>query len=91
MIQLSPWKVNNCVCEFDFNRRFKFEKIPCDKDFSYEPELFPAALISKWAPAHVTLFSNGKGLVTGVKSETEAMSYLCQLPSFLSSKTSLAK
>ena len=85
-IQLSPWIVNNCVYEFDFKRRFKFEKISCDKDFSYEPELFPAALISKWTPVHITLFSNGKGLVTGVKTETEAMSYLQQLTFFLSCK-----
>ena len=56
----------------------KFEKIPCNKHFSYEPELFPAALISKWSPAHITLFTNGKGMVTGVRHAIEALTVLRQ-------------
>lgn len=55
----------------------------CNKDFSFEPELFPAALISKWAPAHVTLFPNGKGLITGIKSKAEASFIINEIPSFL--------
>lgn len=38
------------------------------KDIFYEAELFPAALIRKWEPAHVALFHNGKVVITGVKS-----------------------
>ena len=38
-------------------------------DLSYEAELFPAALIRKWRPAHVAVFHNGKVIVTGVKNE----------------------
>ena len=78
------WKVNNLVFHFDFMTRIKFTKCLCTKDFSYEPELFPAALISKWHPAHVTVFSNGKGMITGVKTHDEALYILHQLPSFLS-------
>ena len=54
----------------------------CSKDFSFEPELFPAALISKWHPAHVSV-SNGKGMITGVKSQDEAECILDELPFFL--------
>lgn len=45
----------------------------------YEIEIFPAALIHKWSPAHVALFHNGKVIITGVKSIPECekiMSYL---------------
>ena len=38
-------------------------------DLSYEAELFPAALIREWRPAHVAVFHNGKVIVTGVKNE----------------------
>ena len=57
----------------------------CTKDFSFEPELFPAAMISKWQPAHVTLFCNGKGLITAVKSEDKALFILSELTLFLQS------
>ena len=39
-----------------------------NRDLSYEVELFPAALIRKWHPAHVAVFHNGKMIVTGIKS-----------------------
>lgn len=42
----------------------------------YEPELFPAALISCWLPVHVALFHNGKVIITGLKSEKQADSIL---------------
>ena len=83
LTQLTPWKVNNIVFHFNLARRFHFEKILCNQHFSYEPELFPAALISKWEPVHVTLFSNGKGMITGVKSEAEALTFLQRVVSFL--------
>lgn len=83
MTQLTPWKVNNIVFHFDLAKRFKFEKLFCNQHLSYEPELFPAALISKWNPAHVTLFSNGKGMITGVKSEVQAMTFLQQIVPYL--------
>ena len=80
---LTRWKINNVVFHFDFGRRFKFGQMLCNKDFSYEAELFPAALISKWQPAHVTLFPNGKGMITGVKSKQTALDILLQVSNFL--------
>ena len=81
-IQLSAWKVNNMVIRYNFNRRFKFHNVMCNHYFSFEPELFPAALISRWNPAHVTLFPNGNCMLTGIKSK-EALSILAKVPVFL--------
>ena len=80
----SAWTVNNIVYKFDYNKHFKFDNCVCNSHFSFEPELFPAALISKWSPAHVTLFTNGKGLITGIKDRDSACSILRELPTFLS-------
>ena len=79
---MTQWTVNNIVFHFDFAQRFKLNTRWCNKDFSYEPELFPAALISKWKPAHVTLFPNGKGMITGVRSEQTALKILHELSIF---------
>lgn len=83
-LQMTRWKVNNIVFYFVLTQRLQFNHCVCSKDLSYEPELFPAALISKWQPAHITLFSNGKGMITGIKSEDIAQSIVDELPSFLS-------
>lgn len=83
VLRLSPWRVNNAVFHFDLCQRFKFDRALCNKDFSYEPELFPAALISKWSPIHITLFVNGKGMITGLKTTNDALHYLRKLLVFL--------
>ena len=80
---LLRWKLNNMVFHFDMTTRIKLTKCVCTKHLSYEPELFPAALISKWQPAHVTLFPNGKGMITGIKSYDESLSILRQLFTFI--------
>lgn len=77
--------MNNIVLRCDFGERFRFNHVICNSNFSYEPELFPAALISKWNPAHVTLFPNGKVMLTGVKSIKEASKIIDKLHSFLHS------
>jgi len=77
------FSVNNFVFHFHINHRLNFKQIPCDKDFSFEPELFPAALISKWSPCHVTLFPNGKAMLTGLKSREDALHILDALIAFL--------
>ena len=80
---MTPWSVSNVVFHFDYGKRFLFKTIMCNKDFSYEPELFPAALISKWHPSHITLFPNGKGMLTGVKNHSDALMILDKLSCFL--------
>ena len=68
---------------FTLQNHFKFDSLICNKDISYEPELFPALLIAKWAPVHVTLFPNGKGMITGIKRRQEAQQVLQQLSTYL--------
>ena len=46
-------------------------------DMSYEVEIFPAALIRKWHPAHVAIFHNGKMIVTGIKS-VDMLETICE-------------
>ena len=75
--------MNNCVFKFNLFHHLKFEHYDCNQYFSYEPELFPAALISYWSPAHVTLFPNGKGMITGIKDRDSAVDILHKLPTFL--------
>lgn len=75
--------MTNAVFHFNLNSRCLFVKNVCNKDISYEPELFPAALISKWAPIHITLFPNGKGIITGVRSRSQASKVLEKLMLYL--------
>lgn len=77
------WTINNIVFRFNLHRRFSFDRYQCNQYFSFEPELFPAALISRWPPAHVTLFSNGRGMITGIKDRATALELLRKLPVFL--------
>ena len=71
---------------FQFEKTFSFRIASCDRYFSYEPELFPAALISKWHPIHVTLFPNGKGNMSGVKSPHDIVPILEKIPTFVKSQ-----
>lgn len=73
---VSSWIVNNLVVYFDLCSVFTFSNILCNGRISYEPELFPALLLSKRRNAHVTLFPNGKGIVTGVRHPAEAVDVL---------------
>ena len=76
--------VRNLVLQCDLQRQFTFENMVINRDFYYNPEQFPAAVIRKWRPAHVTLFCNGKAMITGIKSFSEAHFLICALESFLS-------
>ena len=55
-------------------------------DLSYEVELFPAALIRKWRPAHVAVFHNGKMIVTGLKSVNAVDDIYNSVKTFFSEK-----
>ena len=75
-MSLSPWKVNNFVVHFSFPTRFIFKNMVSSSSLSYEPELFPALLMTKWHGAHVTLFPNGEGILTGVRDGDSVKSTL---------------
>ena len=57
---------------------------------SYEVEIFPAALIRKWHPAHVAVFHNGKMIVTGVKS-VQMLESICENVSVFLSQNRLSQ
>ena len=67
------------VVYFELCSTFTFSGLLCNGRLSYEPELFPALLVSKKANVHVTLFQNGKGVVTGVRSALKAIDALQEL------------
>ena len=76
-IRVSPWCVNNLVVYFELDSRFTFKGITCSSTVSFEPEIFPALLLAELkTSSHVTLFANGKGIVTGVRSVDSARTVL---------------
>ena len=65
-------------------KRPSLSKIQCSNArVFYEIELFPAALISNYGPAHVALFHNGHVIVTGIKSSREGHRVLRRLQRLL--------
>lgn len=67
--QVSPLTISNIVASLQLPSAINLQNIShSNHNVSYEVELFPAALIRKWHPAHVAVFHNGKMIVTGVKS-----------------------
>ena len=56
-----------------------------DASLFYEIEIFPAALIRKWAPAHIAVFHNGKLILTGVKSLSACNDLLSAIEKYLCS------
>ena len=75
--------IKNMVIHLDMKRAYDFDGYVSNGDMTFLPELFPAAMITKWYPTHVTLFGNGKAMITGVKSFSELRSIICALDSFV--------
>ena len=66
-VDISQPKLKNMVVCCKFLKSFSLYGRPSNNNFFYEAELFPAALIRRWAPAHIALFPSGSLLVTGIK------------------------
>ena len=65
----TPLVTTNVVISAQLKLIPQLQKIASsNRNIFYEIELFPAALIRKWHPAHVAVFHNGKVILTGVKS-----------------------
>ena len=76
----------NIVLHIDLQRDLCLKRIrQSDNSLFYEIEIFPAALIRKWEPAHVALFHNGNIIITGVKSVKKCKSVLTSLEKYLRS------
>ena len=79
-VKLPPRTISNLVMSA------RLKKKPClstirhsNARVFYEIELFPAALITCWKPAHIALFHNGHVIVTGIKTPREGYRVLRNL------------
>lgn len=74
---MSNLTVDNLVISAQLNEQLTFSNIHMSNHhLCYEPELFPAALLNQWHPVHVAIFHNGKVVITGLKSESQANTIL---------------
>ena len=81
---ISNLAVDNLVISAQLSEQITFSNIhTSNHDMCYEPELFPAALISRWLPVHVAIFHNGKVIITGLKSEKQAENILDSLTDYV--------
>ena len=81
---ITPLAILNLVISAQLKMSLCLQKIvQSNANHIYEVELFPAALISKWHPAHVAVFHNGKVILTGVKSVTACKEIFSLLLSYL--------
>lgn len=84
---ISKLTVDNLVISAQLSEHLSFSNIrESNCDLCYEPELFPAALISCWLPVHVAIFHNSKVIITGLKSETQVDSILDSLIDYVHSQ-----
>ena len=79
--------LRNMVIHVKLNNIITLNKLSSDYELFYEPELFPAALIAKWKPAHVACFSKGRLIITGVKSISTAIDIANSVHDYITQKT----
>ena len=79
---LSNLIVSNLVISSHFNEHISLPKCS-NHELTYEPELFPAMLISRWLPVHVAVFHTGKVIVTGLTCETQVLPMLSAVIDYL--------
>ena len=86
-VSLPPMTISNLVMTARLKKRPCLSTIRCSNArVFYEIELFPAAFISDWEPAHVALFHNGHVIVTGIKTTEEGYHVLESLQHSLKSQ-----
>ena len=89
---ISNLTVDNLVIAAQLSEHISFSNIHVSNhELCYEPELFPAALISRWLPVHVAVFHNGKVIITGLKSETQALVILDSLIEYVHTQKIIVK
>ena len=79
---VTPLQTRNIVVSAQLTKRPSLPLWSSDTVF-YETELFPAALIRMWHPAHVAVFHNGKVIVTGLKTLSAFYNVMKSLLDFL--------
>ena len=82
--QMTELTIANMVISVQLCQKICLQNVlSSNSDVQYESEIFPAALISKWEPAHVAAFHNGKVIITGVKSLQSAETIIDYLIEYL--------
>ena len=82
-MDISKPVIRNIVLCVKFSQRVTFTNIPSNKDINYNPELFPAAMVTRWHPAHISLFRSGSAIVTGVKSMAAARQIMAVFDAYM--------
>ncbi len=71
--QMTNLTLKNIVVSAQLSKKVCLRSIKTgNKNIQYDGETFPAALITKWRPAHVSVFRNGKVVITGLKTQSHA-------------------
>ena len=84
-LRVTPLKIVNLVVSAILKNVIPLRTISSSNStVFYEAELFPAALIRKWHPAHIAVFHNGKVIITGIKTICDVYALLSELIPFLS-------
>ena len=72
--------IKNLVLKFHFKTTIYLNRIQSSNHkICYDATVFPAAMVTKWSPAHVSIFPDGKVILTGVKTLDAALSILTDL------------
>ena len=80
----TPMRISNMVIHAHLKMEKSLTEIAhSNENLSYDLELFPAALIRAWKPAHVAVFENGRVIITGLKSVSSCHKLLISLQAFL--------
>ncbi len=86
--QIPEMKLKNMVVSAQLNKGIRLRKISTgNRQLQYDGEVFPAALITKWAPAHVSVFKNGIAIITGLKTASQTYFILNSLVKFLNKRS----
>lgn len=82
---VSQLSMKNMVVSVKFSKRYRLLNLPSNKDILYNCELFPAALIQRWRPAHVSLFHTGSAIITGIQSLEQAKHIMSEMDTYMTS------
>ena len=81
---VNPLKLINLVAAAQLKAPVALQRINSSSStLFYESELFPAALLRQWKPAHVAVFHNGKCVLSGCKTLAQAESIFQSLSEYL--------
>ena len=82
-VNISQPVLQNMVVTCKYLKPFYLTGRSSSSLYFYETELFPAALIRYWAPAHVALFPSGSLVCTGIKTWRSFYSIIRSLSHYL--------